>query len=136
MHWAVPYIGLPWVRGARGPDAYDCWGLLVHLYRSRYKTELPDAPHTELKEFARLVTAEVNNPTTWTQVSVPFEGCAVAIGGTEFFHHVGLWLDVDGGKILHCASMKKTVAETLRGLKASGMRRVLFYRHNGAHYSS
>ena len=34
-------IGLPWVAGARGPEAYDCWGLvrLVHQRLIKSKAE-------------------------------------------------------------------------------------------------
>jgi cell wall-associated NlpC family hydrolase len=27
--WCAPYVGLPYERGARGPERFDCWGLLM-----------------------------------------------------------------------------------------------------------
>lgn len=133
-HWAIEFIGKKWVQHARGPDEFDCWGLLIWVYRKRYGVELPDVPGADLKTFFRLMNAEFKAPTVWTEVKKPFEGCGVALGGTEFYHHVGLWLDVDGGLVLHSASQKNITAQSLRGLQASGMRRFAFYKHNDANY--
>lgn len=135
-HWAEEFIGKKWVQHARGPVDFDCWGLLIWIYRNRYSTELPDVPGADFKAFARILNAELKNPTQWTEVKTPFEGCGVALGGTEFYHHVGIWLDVDGGLVLHSASLKNITAQSLRGLKNSGMQRIAFYRHNGANYRS
>lgn len=30
---AASLIGLPWQAGAQGPDAFNCWGLVVHWHR-------------------------------------------------------------------------------------------------------
>jgi cell wall-associated NlpC family hydrolase len=35
-------IGVPFVRGARGPDAYDCWGLVRELYKREHGITPPD----------------------------------------------------------------------------------------------
>jgi len=34
-------IGKPFRRGARGPHFYDCWGLVMEVYR-RFGTDIPD----------------------------------------------------------------------------------------------
>ena len=44
QHWAVRTIGLPWVAGARGPDAYDCWGLFLAIQRCHFARDLPEIP--------------------------------------------------------------------------------------------
>lgn len=44
MHSALAYIdliGRPFEFGARGPEAYDCWGLVMAVSR-RFGRELPD----------------------------------------------------------------------------------------------
>lgn len=134
MHWAEKYISLPWIQGARGPDTFDCWGLLICIYKERYNVELPDVPGADLKTFWRLINKEIECPTVWTREIKPKDGYAVAMGGTEMFHHVGVYLDIDGGLVLHAANMKNIVAQPLRGIRASGMRRIQFFRHNGADY--
>lgn len=37
-----PYIGKPFRSGGRGPEAYDCWGLVIAVYRDLYGIALPD----------------------------------------------------------------------------------------------
>ena len=32
-HWATDYIGKPWVVASDGPEAYDCWGLVVAIHK-------------------------------------------------------------------------------------------------------
>ncbi len=44
VHWATHYIGLPWHAGARGPEAFDCWGLFLAIQRDHFGRELPEIP--------------------------------------------------------------------------------------------
>ena len=39
-HWATEYIGKPWERMARGPDTFDCWGLVYDIYKNKHGIEL------------------------------------------------------------------------------------------------
>jgi cell wall-associated NlpC family hydrolase len=136
MHWANELIDKPWVRGARGPDAFDCHGLLAWLYEQRHAIVLPVAPmvpNDDLREFSRLVAEEIGGP-DWEQVRVPQNGYAVALGGNRFFHHIGYYLKTDGGLVLHAVDGRGVVAQSITALKASGMRRIQFYKHRGAHY--
>ena len=38
-------LGKPFRLGARGPDAFDCFGLVGWLYREVYGIEIPDPTH-------------------------------------------------------------------------------------------
>lgn len=49
----VDYIGIPYRDGARGPDAYDCYGLVRHLMALRGI----DIPDYRSPEDRRLVSA-------------------------------------------------------------------------------
>lgn len=40
-HWLNDYLGKPYKRGAYGPNEYDCWGLVHHIYKHRYGIDLP-----------------------------------------------------------------------------------------------
>jgi cell wall-associated NlpC family hydrolase len=39
--WAADYVGLPFVPGGRGRGGCDCWGLVVLVYRERFRITLP-----------------------------------------------------------------------------------------------
>lgn len=134
-HWATSYIGKEWKWGGRGPDVFDCWGLVRHVYAARYGVELGNYLETDLKGFFREMNQQIQNADQWTQVDKPFEGAAVAIGGTELYHHVGVYLEADGGLILHSASMRKIRAQSLRALKIEGLSRIAFFKHRHALYS-
>lgn len=134
-HWAEKYIGKPWVFGGRTAEAFDCWGLLVQVYRERYAYELPGHPNVNFREFFRIMNETIKREMEWERVSKPFEGCAVAIGGTELFHHVGIYLEANGGLILHCSDMSRTVAQTPAAMKSAGLSRLAYFKHHGANYS-
>jgi len=42
LHWAAEFIGRPWHAGARGPDAFDCWGLFLAIQREHFGRDLPE----------------------------------------------------------------------------------------------
>ena len=44
MHWAEDLIGCPWVAGGRGPDAFDCWGLVRWCWGRHFGIEVPEIP--------------------------------------------------------------------------------------------
>src|SRR5574337_1767071 len=52
MHWATSYIGLPWRRGATGPDAYDCWSFVAHVQKTHFGRDLPSIDLDESNAFA------------------------------------------------------------------------------------
>lgn len=39
--WPAIYVGKPWAPGADGPLAFNCWGLVRHVFREREGIELP-----------------------------------------------------------------------------------------------
>lgn len=40
--WADTYIGLPYRFGARGPNEFDCWGIVRHVLLRQFGVDLPD----------------------------------------------------------------------------------------------
>ena len=40
-HFALKYIGLPWVAGAQGPDSFDCWGFVRYIHKQEYGHNVP-----------------------------------------------------------------------------------------------
>jgi cell wall-associated NlpC family hydrolase len=80
-------IGKPFKRGGRGPESYDCAGLVVEVLRRRnISLSIPDTPvieHLQALSMARILRAR------WVDVEQPLPGCVV------FFRpdHVGVILD-------------------------------------------
>jgi cell wall-associated NlpC family hydrolase len=49
MTWATKYIGLPFAEGGRGPDRYDCWGIVAAILRNECGIEVE--PFAEIETF-------------------------------------------------------------------------------------
>jgi cell wall-associated NlpC family hydrolase len=56
-HWAYDLVGAPYCAHARGPDKFDCVGLVHYYFKHRHGIELPlytlESSMTELLRFAR-----------------------------------------------------------------------------------
>lgn len=131
MHWAFQYIGKPWVQGAVGPDSFDCWGLVCFVYKKHYDIELV-YPAIDITNHRVVSRAMHEGTINWQRTEVPFDGCAVLLGTNKQFHHVGIYLDVDGGLILHCNQGVGTVAQSVSSLRQRGMGNMVFFQH-GSH---
>lgn len=132
MHWAQNYLNKPWEIGARGPDKFDCWGLIYWIYKQHFNVELPLYPGVNavnLKQVAQVITSE-SEDCDWIRLNVPQDNCVVAMSkNTKHLHHVGLYLDVDGGLILHALDAGNVIAQPLRDLSRFHWQRVEFFLH-------
>lgn len=97
------YIGLPFVSGARGPDAYDCWGLILAVYAEVYGIQLPDYDigAEALRDITRQINTEMGSG-KWTATN-PDECPSVAVMALHPDHpglvnHCGVNV---GGRVLH-----------------------------------
>lgn len=97
------YIGLPWCAYATGPDAFDCHGIVwhgLHAYygvdMSRYREVITD-DHDGIHA---AISAEKKTG-NWVPLEQPQDGCVVLMGSRRRLHHIGLWVDVNGGRCLH-----------------------------------
>lgn len=94
-------IGLPFRPHGRGP-AYDCYGLVVHAYRSVLGIDVPDygGDYPRFKDHARL-SEVVHNACLhdWQQVDDPQPMDAVVIYRLGLPIHIGLYLGA--GQVLH-----------------------------------
>lgn len=127
--FCLDLIGRPWKSGADGPKQFDCWGLLRHAYRERRGILLPMFPGIE-ETGPREVIREIEAATEsrWSEIAKPEHFCAVGISAGRRITHVGLWLDVDEGGVLHSAQQCGVVFQTRASLRASGMQNLSFFK--------
>ncbi|WP_186155014.1 NlpC/P60 family protein [Burkholderia gladioli] len=119
------YIGLPWRSGACGPDAFDCWGLLAWVQVHHFGVALPDLP-SFLDDRRDLYQAMVETD-RWRVVPTAFHGCGVLLRGGDR-PHVGVYLEIDSGGVLHAQEGSGVVWTELRNLKRMGYPRASWYR--------
>lgn len=130
-HWAAKYIGIPYARGARGPYQYDCWGIIQLIYSNEKGISLPEMPGIsaeDLRAIHNCILEESKHD--WQETAIPKEGCVVVMGSQVVMHHVGIWIDCDGGKVLHNRAGQNTIAESIRRIRLKGMKRIKFYQHS------
>ena len=130
-HWAITYIGRPWHAGARGPQAYDCWGLFLAIQRVHFGRDLPEIP-VDANDLRTVMSTFRDHPERqrWTTVTSPIEGDAVLLRQSRHPVHVGVWLDVDGGGVLHAVKDAGVVFQKLPELLLHGWRVEGYYRHS------
>lgn len=131
LHWAAPLIGKPYRLGARGPDAFDCWGLLQFCWRMRLGLDVPDigAAATPLSARARAFRTCGFGEVEAFVVAAPREFDAVYMTQRRVAHHIGLWLEPgDPGGVLHAMEGAGVVFQRRADLAAHGTAIVTFMR--------
>lgn len=129
-NWAVDYLGKPWVSGATGPEAFDCWGFVRHVKRVHFNEEVP-VLNVNALSLREVLTAFRSHPEYDRHELVqgePKPGDIVVMRHTREPAHCGVWLDCDGGGVLHCARSSGVVFQRLDSLKRTGWSGVQFYR--------
>lgn len=121
------YIGTPWVAGAQGPEAYDCMGFFRHLQREHFGIEVPSIIAPDYEDASVLVALFGTHPERkrWVQIDKPEHGCASIIRTPL---HIGTWLDVDGGGVLHCVRGIGVIFTLDAAWPVSGFGRKEFFR--------
>ncbi|MFL9892832.1 NlpC/P60 family protein [Paraburkholderia sp. RL17-381-BIF-C] len=121
---ANAYIGLPWVDGARGPDCFDCWGLLSWVQLHHFDVVLPELP--ALPDTRRDLYRAHMDTGAWRLIERPVHGSGVLLRGGDR-PHVGVYLDLDGGGVLHAQEGAGVIFTERSKLKKVGYPRASWY---------
>lgn len=129
-HWANELIGKPYEKGACGPEAFDCWGLVRFVLSERYRIEVP-VVNVDADDLRAVLSAFKDDPerSNWEEVKQPKEGDVVSMSHNKYISHVGIWLDVDGGGVLHAVKGVGVIFGRMANLKSSGWSRVQYWKH-------
>ena len=120
------YLGLPYTKTGFGPDSYNCWGLLIHIQKTYFNTEMPLAPLGDEVACLNLFKTKTECG-EWIQTKEPKHGdCVLLKGGRN--PHVGIYLDFDGGGVLHSLEGMGVIYSRLRELNHQGFGRTKFYK--------
>lgn len=126
---APSLIGLPYRVGARGPDAYDCWGLVVACC-----PWLPDDWADEglaVRKVVRIIE-EQETDTRWQRENEACEG-GIAIFGTGVrATHTGLlWPVLGGFRVIHALPKAGVMSHPLHAMERMGLRLKGIYTWRG-----
>jgi cell wall-associated NlpC family hydrolase len=107
--WARKYIGLEYKLGSTGPTHFDCWGLIVWIYRNEYNINISENVYYVTK-LDRAIQLE-KHIGSWIKVDRPEIGNAILfmIGGK--LPHCGLY--IGDNKVLHTVDGRMSCIESI-----------------------
>lgn len=129
MHWATRYQDDVWEAGANGPHAWDCWSFFRHVQAAHFGREVQEVAvdASNIHAVAHAFAGH-DERAHWVEVSEPADGDAVLLAHSRYPSHVGVWLDIDGGGVLHCQNGAGVLFTPVRKLAACGWGRITFFR--------
>jgi hypothetical protein len=96
-------LGRPYRSGGNGPDAFDCYGLTRWLQERLYGRDMPAfSLPADAGRFA-IAAAIVAHPErhNWVEAERPVDGALAIMSRQECGFHMGTFVDVDGGVVVH-----------------------------------
>jgi len=127
------YIGLPWRKDAVGPDAFNCGTFMRHIQLEHFGRVVPVSfvNEDQLLQVARVIRGAIEKAlgNGWVEVSGPCHGDVVFMAHVNHPTHVGVWLDVDGGGVIHCARGMGVVFSNFTNLRLAGWGNLTFYHY-------
>ena len=123
-------IGRPYEAGAMGPDRFDCYGLARHIQAEFFGRALPlfQLP-ADAGRFA-IASAIAIHPERerWVAADNATDGAIVVMAQQACGFHMGVYLDLDGGLIVHTVEKTGVVAEKPFQLSSPAARwRITYY---------
>jgi len=135
--WIAEYMTTPYVAGGRELGVgLNCWGLIVCVYRDQLGIELP----SYIIGDADLAAATVNGVTDcdmvllgggsgWSLVDDPKTFDMVMMTKSSTCHHVGLYLDIDGGCILHACEGIGGIVQRVSNIHPTTWKKLTYHRY-------
>ncbi len=127
-HWVELYLACEYEDGARGPDKWDCWGLVRHAIHAHLGgRELPswgDVRRTMPRLFTRAYKAEAAS----MEECRPEVGAIAAVFRGALMVHVGVCIEIDSRVVVLEMNPKTGVRwRSVRDFEAP-YARVVYYR--------
>lgn len=128
MHWATALIGLKWSVHGSGPDTFNCWEFVRMVQARHFGRALAEIANPEDILLMGRTFRDHPERRRWVKVEHPAEGDCVLLRQSRHPIHVGIWLDVDGGGVLHCSRESGVVFQRPAALELNGWGIEGFYR--------
>ncbi|MCM8530663.1 MAG: NlpC/P60 family protein [Lentisphaeraceae bacterium] len=131
MHWCTNYIGLPYDIGAK--KGHNCWSfarLVLKRHFNRDVSEIVYNPH-HLFSVAKTIDFQ-KEQSHWQKIEdgeKKNDGDVVLMTKSDTPIHVGIWLNVDRGGVLHCVDGSGVVFTSRQALNSNFWNIKGVYRH-------
>lgn len=127
-------IGRPYRKNAKGPEAFDCWHLTVHVQDIMFGRNAPQVEIPEDANIAWMIRQFKTNPelNNWVEVLQPRSGLIIAEEGSVILMarnkqpaHCGVYFAKELS-VLHADERDGVVFQDLVTLKANGWAQLHF----------
>lgn len=122
-------LGTPFKWCGRGPDGYDCWGLVVEV-RKRMGMPVLDEWFNAIdsaSESCKNVTEGFLRP-CWTKTETPEPGDIIGLSRNKFMHHTGI---LTPWGTLHTVRNFGALVQKNSELKMNGYKLIQPYKYTG-----
>lgn len=126
-HWTRHYLGQPW------SPRRDCWGFFREVQRERFGRDLPAIRIADYSAATKASTFDAHpHRAAWRRIPAAEarEGDGLLMADAAGIGHVGIWVEVDGGRVLHCDTPYGVQMTPLDRL-AEAYTGITFYRFEG-----
>jgi len=122
-HWSINYLGKTYIKGEN-----DCWTVFCDVQNNVFDRNIQDLAFGTINELSTRKEF-LNNPLRqrFKEVRIPVDGCAVFMSKGKYTSHIGTYLNIGEGRVLHCIEYSGTVIQSLSDLKAYGWNIVGFF---------
>lgn len=115
----IELLGKPYKNLARGPDSFDCWGLVYYIYKKYLNIELPDYKNYEHKWYKNgkdVLNQQITKfNDLWHEVKLSqanrYDILTFTHGKNGIVNHCGLYLE--NKKFIHCYTKCPVVIDRL-----------------------
>lgn len=92
----VDYLKTSYMDGGRGPDAYDCYGLVLDVRRDMGLPDLPSYEHIGAEDKGGLTDGCLAEMSQRLEVSEPKQGAIATVWRGKLCVHVGVIVEKEG----------------------------------------
>lgn len=131
----LSFMGKPWLANGKGPDAYDCWHLVVAVSRHLFGREVPAVAVPPAPTWSWMIRTIRDHPEREHWREVPSgamhtikagDGAIVLMARSDRPAHIGIWLAREQ-YILHADPVFGVVCDSPLNLRTKGWTRQVFY---------
>lgn len=127
VDFVLKYLGTPYKIGTQGPEYFDCWGWVRFANKQLWGRDIPwiDMSQQSPGEFIKR-GYEYRRQMDWVVMDNPIHSCLVEMSHRLHAHHVGVFLDIDGGQVVHAIQGNGLICDALLTLPACGWHPIRF----------
>ncbi|MEZ5648600.1 MAG: NlpC/P60 family protein [Alphaproteobacteria bacterium] len=131
-HWANKLIGIPYdITGSDPVSGFNCWSFVRYVQAKYYGRNLPEIPNpTQFRAITKEFSAHAERA-RWQKIDDPQDGDLILTCLGAHPCHVGVYIALNGGGILHCVNRVGVQFHRIDMLTLGGWTLQGFYRFVG-----